>query len=120
MIELDMAMAAWFRKRRFPFPRLLGRLVTWRAGQLAGVSLTRPRLLELAPRVNCPVLIVHGSDDTLVTGSDVRRLVAALPSPPSFIEIPGAGHADVVSIGGAALLERITRFLEDATAPTRS
>ena len=116
MVDLDLAMAAWFRNRRFPCAHLLARLVTRRAGRLAGVSLTRPRPLEVAPRVHCPVLIVHGSDDTLVTSREVRRLAAAFPSPPACIEVPGAGHADVIAIGGDALMERIVQFLQEATA----
>src|SRR5271157_1232207 len=114
MVDLDLAMAAWFRNRGFPCAHLLARLVTGRAGRLAGVSLTRPRPLEVAPRVHCPVLIVHGSDDTLVTSREARRLAAAFPNPPGCIEVPGAGHADVVAIGGDTLLERILQFLREA------
>ena len=66
--------------------------------------------------MHCPVLIVHGSDDTLVTSREARRLAAVFPNPPGFVEVPGAGHADVVAIGGDALLERILQFLQEATA----
>jgi pimeloyl-ACP methyl ester carboxylesterase len=62
------------------------------------------------------VLIVHGSNDTLVTSREARRLAAAFPNPPGFIEVSGAGHADVVTIGGDALLEHIVEFLQEATA----
>ena len=31
MVDLDLAMAAWFRNRRFPCAHLLARLVTRRA-----------------------------------------------------------------------------------------
>lgn len=113
MVDLDEAMAVWFRKRRFPMPRFLARLTTRRAGKLAGVSLTQPRPIDLAPQVRCPVLIVHGSDDTLITGLEARRLAAALPALCQFIEIPGAGHADVIAIGGDGLLEQVTRFLRE-------
>jgi alpha-beta hydrolase superfamily lysophospholipase len=113
MVDLDEAMAVWFRRRRAPMPRLLARLATRRAGKLAGVSLTRPRPIDVAPRVRCPVLIVHGSDDTLIPGSEVKRLTTAFPVPPRFIEVPGAGHADVITVGGDTLLEQITRFLRE-------
>ena len=66
--------------------------------------------------MHCPVLIGHGSDDPLVTSREARRLAAAFPNPTGFIEVPGAGHADVVAIGGDALLERILQFLQEATA----
>ena len=112
MVDLDEAMAVWFRKRRFPFPRLLARLVTRRAGRLAGVSLTRPRPIDAAAQVRCPVLIIHGSEDTLVPTQQARRLGDAFSNPPRFIEVPGAGHTDVVAIGGDGLLEEVRAFLE--------
>jgi pimeloyl-ACP methyl ester carboxylesterase len=114
MVDLDEAMAAWFRIRHFPFPKLLARLATRRAGQLAGVSLSRPTPIELAPRVRCPVLIAHGSDDRLVSTESVRRLARAFAVPPVLSEVPDAGHADVITKGGAAILERIVQFLRNA------
>jgi pimeloyl-ACP methyl ester carboxylesterase len=114
MVDLDEAVAVWLRKRRVPFPRPLARLLTRRAGRLAGVSLTRPRALELARQVSCPVLIIHGSDDTLVTGREVRKLAAAFPNEPRIIEVPGAGHGDVIAVGGTRVMEEAMRFLNHA------
>jgi pimeloyl-ACP methyl ester carboxylesterase len=116
MVDLDEALAVWFRKRRLPFAHLLARLVTARASKLAGVSLIRPRPLDLAPRVQCPVLILHGADDSLVSSSLARRLAEAFPGAPRFIEVPGAGHADVITIGGEPVLEQVMRFLGEAIA----
>ena len=113
MVSLDDAMAVWFRRRRAPFPGLLARLVTRRAGKLAGVSLTRPRPLDLATQVRCPVLIVHGADDTLVLGREARLLAAAFPSPARILEVPGAGHTDVITIGGEPVLHQLVQFLRD-------
>jgi hypothetical protein len=31
-----------------------------------------------------------------------------------MIEVPGAGHADVITKGSAAILERIVQFLQNA------
>ena len=113
MVDLDEAMTVLFRRRRIPLPRLLAGLATRRAGKLAGVSLTRPRPIELAPQVRCPAMILHGSDDTLIPRHDVQCLAAAFPTTPRFIEIPGAGHADVISVGGDGLLEQIICFLSE-------
>jgi fermentation-respiration switch protein FrsA (DUF1100 family) len=111
MIDLDAALAVVLRKRRLPFPSLLARLITRRAGQLAGVPLHRPRPCELAPEVSCPILVIHGTDDTLVSPAEAGRLANAFPSPASLIDVPGAGHTDVIEIGGEVLLERIAAFL---------
>jgi alpha-beta hydrolase superfamily lysophospholipase len=116
MVDLDHALASWFRKRRLPLGSLLARLVTRRASKLAGVSLTRPRPLELAPRVRCPVLIIHGTDDSLVPTPLARRLCAAFYAPPRFVEVAGAGHADVVAVGAESVLGVAVEFLREVTA----
>ncbi|MGO9601100.1 MAG: alpha/beta hydrolase [Isosphaeraceae bacterium] len=116
MVDLNEAMAVWFRKRHFPFPKLLARLVTRRAGRLAGVPLSRPAPSELAPRVRCPVLIAHGGDDRLVSTESVRRLARAFARPPAVFEVPGAGHADVIALGGEPILDQIVRFLQGVVA----
>jgi pimeloyl-ACP methyl ester carboxylesterase len=114
MIDLNEALAVWFRRRRLPLAGILARFVTRRAARLAGVSLTRPSPLRLAPGVRCPVLILHGRDDTLVRPADVRRLAGALPVAPTILEVPGAGHTDVVDTGGGELLDQVARFLDAA------
>ena len=115
MVDLNDAMVVFYRKRRAPMPRLLARLATRRAGKIAGVSLTHPRPLECAPQVRCPVLIIHGSDDTLIPGPEVQRLARAFAVSPRLIEVPGAGHADVITIGENTLLEQVTEFLNSCT-----
>jgi pimeloyl-ACP methyl ester carboxylesterase len=115
MVDLEDALARWFHKRRLPFGRLLSKLVTRRASKLAGVSLTRPRPLDVAPRVRCPVLILHGTDDSLVPTPKVRQLCEAFHISPHFIDVPGAGHADVVAIAGEPVLVDVLQFLREAT-----
>jgi pimeloyl-ACP methyl ester carboxylesterase len=60
-------------------------------------------------------LIVHGTDDWLVPGPEVRRLADAFPTPPRRIEVPGAGHSNVIGTGGEELIGRIAEFLDGAT-----
>lgn len=116
MADLDQAMEAWFRARRLPAAQFLARRVTRRAGRIAGVSLVNPRPVEAARQVRCPVLVMHGSDDTLITVGAARQLAAAFPGRTSFIEVPGAKHSDVVAVGGEALLEQVIAFLESVAA----
>jgi alpha-beta hydrolase superfamily lysophospholipase len=117
MVDLDTSVAALLRKRGLRFTRILAGLITRRAGRIAGVPLRRPRPLDVAPRVTCPTLIVHGADDWLVPHTDVRRLADAFSTPPHRIEIPGAGHSNVVGTGGQELVDRIAEFLDRATGP---
>ena len=93
-LDLEETLAALLRRFRLPLPRPLARLALARAEALAGVSLTRPRPLDLAPRVATPTLIVHGSDDRLIPLADARRLAEAFPRPALLIDVAGAGHAE--------------------------
>lgn len=115
-LDLEATLAAVIRRKRVPLPRLAARLVAGRARALAGVSLTSPRPIDLAPRIDAPTLVLHGADDALIPLADARRLARAFPRPATLIEVPGAGHNSVVDVGGAALLERIAGFLDDAVA----
>jgi len=114
MVDLEASMAVVLRRRKLPFPKLLAKLVTRRAGKLAGVPIHRPRPIDLAHQVNCPTLIVHGGNDTVVAIGEARRLADAFPAQPRWIEVQGARHTDVVDQGGAELLDRIATFLDEA------
>jgi pimeloyl-ACP methyl ester carboxylesterase len=109
--DLEAAIAVLIRRFRLPWPRVLARLIAHRAEALAGVSLTRPRPLDLAPKVVVPTLIVHGSNDALVALADAQLLADAIPAAHPLIEVPGARHTDILDVGGAALLGRIVLFL---------
>ena len=115
MVDLDLSVAALLGSRRLPFARHFARLITRRAAKLAGVSLSRPRPIELAGRVDCATLIVHGTDDALVSIDDARRLADALAATPRWFDVPGAGHINVISVGGDELIDHIAAFLDEAT-----
>ena len=117
MVDLDVSMALVLRRRRIPLAKLMARLVTRRAGKLAGVPIHAPRPVDSARQVTCPTLIIHGTNDTVVSIDEARRLAAAFPAPPFWIEVPDARHTDVVDRGGEELLDRIAEFL-DETANT--
>jgi uncharacterized protein len=115
--DLEAAIGAMIRRFRLPGSRLLARLIARRAEALAGVSLTRPRPLDLAPKVAVPTLIVHGSNDALVPLSDAQRLADAFPAPARLIEVAGARHTDILDVGRPELLDRITAFLDALSRP---
>jgi len=63
-------------------------------------------------RVRAPILIVHGTRDETVPFSMGQRLFTAAPEPKFFFPVQGAGHNDVIEIGGNELLDRFKSFLE--------
>jgi pimeloyl-ACP methyl ester carboxylesterase len=113
MLDLKAALAVWLRGRHIPFGRALATLMLWRAGRIAGVRLRGPRLVDLAPRVSCPTLIVQGTEDSLFPAAEVRSLASRFVAPALLIEVPGARHSDVIAVGGEPLRARILAFLND-------
>ena len=106
--------------RRLRVPGSLAPLVLARARWLAGVSLDRPRSLDLAPQIHVPTLIIHGTRDTLVPLPLAQNLANRIgrdhPSPPpaEFLAVPDAGHANIFATGGDPLAEAVADFLDRA------
>ena len=50
---------------------------------------------------------------------EARRLADAFPVPPRRIEVPGAGHSNVVGTGGEELVRRIAEFLDGRMCDAR-
>lgn len=67
---------------------------------------------EDAARVRCPSLSIHGEVDSLVPVASGRALHALLGGEKAFYLVEGAGHNDVVEVGGVAYLDRVHAFLE--------
>lgn len=47
-----------------------------------------------ASRINIPVLLIHGADDSETPAAHSTRIFAALREPKQLIVVPGAGHND--------------------------
>jgi len=73
--------------------------------------------LKRIPQVKCPLLIIHGEADTLIPPSHGRRLFeAATVSDKQFLGIPGAGHDDLMDVGGDTIDAAIRDFMKRTTA----
>jgi len=67
--------------------------------------------LERIRKVKCPILMVNGSDDTTVPRNMVHELEAAVRSPLTRLDIPGAGHQDLFDTGGEILWQSVSEFI---------
>jgi fermentation-respiration switch protein FrsA (DUF1100 family) len=72
--------------------------------------------LSKITRLKMPVLVVHGTKDSIVPISLGRRLFQAAPDPKSFYEIPGADHNDTYIAGGEAYFQMIRETIRKWTA----
>lgn len=73
-------------------------------GFLAGLAGDAFNNLGKIHRIQCPLLVVHGTQDDIVPFSMGRQLYEQAPSPKQFEAIQGAGHNDI-SIRGTSFAE---------------
>jgi pimeloyl-ACP methyl ester carboxylesterase len=79
------------------------------AGVFAPLMRDSFRSREYIGRVRMPVLIVHGSDDSVIPFAHGERLFALANEPKQFVEIPGSDHATLARDG---LYDHIWAFLD--------
>lgn len=62
------------------------------------------------PRLQAPLLVIHGGRDRVINLALGRDLFAAAPEPKEFLLVPGAGHEDIPMVAGLkyqAALQRL-------------
>lgn len=67
--------------------------------------------LHDAPAINEPLLVVHGSDDTLIPPDHGRRIVGAWGGPARFVAVPAAAHNSLY--GRPELRTAVEAFLRE-------
>jgi len=60
--------------------------------------------------VRCPVLVIHGTEDSVIGISHGKKLFAAANEPKQAIWIQGANHNDVAFIGGTPYSDSLKAF----------
>ena len=79
-------------------------------------AVTQIRLLLVDPfpcidtirHVECPIVMLHGTSDSIIPYSQGCRLYGIAPTPKWFVPINGAGHGDIIEVMG---LQRYTETL---------
>lgn len=66
---------------------------------------------RISPR---PLLLLHGSADSVVLPEDSERLLAAAGEPKKRIVVDAAGHTDTIAPGGASCGPGVCAFFESA------
>jgi fermentation-respiration switch protein FrsA (DUF1100 family) len=70
-------------------------------------------LADRLRQVSRPVLVIHGDRDSLVPLQLGQEVFEAARPPKDLYVVHGAGHNDLVWIGGAPYFERLRRFAKD-------
>jgi hypothetical protein len=62
------------------------------------------------PDVHCPILIIHGTDDTVIGIWQAKELYKLANAPKSYLWVDGAGHNDLEQVAGKSYIEALQAF----------
>jgi len=66
-----------------------------------------------------PLLVVHGGLDEVIPLAYGREVYEAAAEPKRFLLLPGAGHNDILSVGGRDYVETVAAFVHEAVSGGR-
>ncbi|MGE5192107.1 MAG: alpha/beta hydrolase [Deltaproteobacteria bacterium] len=78
--------------------------------------------VECISRVICPILMLHGEQDTIIPYLLGRKLFAAAPemsrdgTPKQFVDLPHADHNDVIETEGDRIRDVVSKFMARVAA----
>jgi abhydrolase domain-containing protein 17 len=64
------------------------------------------------PQVNCPVLVIHGTQDPTIPFWHGKKLYAIAPSPKQFLWVEGADHENLAEVAGDRYPQAIQAFAQ--------
>jgi uncharacterized protein len=74
--------------------------------------------IDRAHRLQCPVLVIAGTLDTIIPIDHTRRLYAAVVAPKTFVEVE-ADHNDQALLDGDVMIQAIVRFIANTAPPAQ-
>jgi hypothetical protein len=99
----------------FPAARLL---VFW-GGVQHGIRAFDHNPVDYAARVECPVLLLHGRDDRMVTAEQAEAIFRRLPGPKRLEWFAGVGHGPLLAPAPEQWRQAVSRLLADVGAVTK-
>ncbi len=76
----------------------------------------RYNVIQRLPRVQMPVLVLHGDHDEVIPLALGQQVYEAASPPKDFYLIRGANHNDTYAVGGEPYFQRLLRFIREVTA----
>ncbi len=115
--SLDRAVAQRFRRYAGASGDIMGVPARWFGERILGTDTATVAPLrhvsQISPR---PLLLIYGTEDTLVLPENSRLLFAAAGEPKQLWRIERAGHVGGYALRQAEYEKRVSRFFADALA----
>ena len=89
----------------FPFAMLAWCYIEWCLGRFREFDRAR-----FAARLECPLLVLHGSEDPVCGIESAQRIAEAAPKG-ELVVIDGGGHADLAEVNRERYLDAIERLI---------
>ena len=106
------AVADRLAMRLGPLGAHLAPALLWQLPLRIGIGADQLRPIEHLPRLNAPVLIASGMDDTHTTAAETRRLFAAANEPKALWLVDRAAHVDLHAFDPPAYEAKVSTFLD--------
>jgi pimeloyl-ACP methyl ester carboxylesterase len=117
----DFAVAAALQMERLGAPVGAVRRTAVRLAQsMTAADYDAVRLLDLLPKLRCPVLVIAPEFDALLKDGFADRLKAALPPTGAYWHVPETGHLMALVADADEYAARLERFLGTAAATAAS
>jgi abhydrolase domain-containing protein 17 len=69
------------------------------------------------PEINCPVLVIHGTQDPTIPFWHGEKLYGIAPQPKRFLWVEGADHENLVEVAGDRYFQAIRAFAQSIVYP---
>jgi len=108
---INRAIASRVRSNIGPLAPLFSWLVMLEMQSRQEIPPNRLNVSARLPKINTPVLIVNGTDDSHTTIEEARAAFAAAAQPKELWEVAGAGHVDLHDFAPAEYERRVGEFI---------
>ncbi len=85
-----------------------------KAEEIAKFSIAEISPINQIAKVNCPILIVHGTLDKYISPENGQKLYDAAKDEKHFYAVEGGNHSTVLNKGGEELQKKIVEFVRDS------
>jgi dipeptidyl aminopeptidase/acylaminoacyl peptidase len=111
--RLPTSLAGWLENRSVPdwFATPFAKLIVWMGSLHTGAALAQVNTVRWAADLwNCPLMIIHGAEDTLVPMAEIEDLAANATVKTELWIVEGCGHREAALLYPDEYTERVVAW----------